>query len=108
MSVEEEAEFASLFGVTRYAKAPATEARIKAERRAAMTDKQRSRGSRKGAARSEQMHFRCTPAFKAFSDAFARHLSGKADKRISTADMIEEAVYALAKQKGYRGASDAG
>lgn len=51
MSSEEEAEFASLFAASPYGKSAKSEARMQAERRAAMTDKQRSRGGR---ARSDQ------------------------------------------------------
>lgn len=93
MSAEEEAEFASIFRPTRDASKARIESRMKAERRASLTDGQRSRGGR---ARSAQMNFRCTPAFKAFSAALAAHMNA------SLADMMEEAVMGLAKKKGFK------
>ena len=53
MSSEEEIEFASLFAASPYGKSAKSETRMKAERRAAMTEKQRSRGGR---ARGVQMN----------------------------------------------------
>ena len=96
MQAEDEIEFASLFAGSRYATKTKTATRMKAERRAAMTEKQLSRGGR---ARSVQMNFRCTPAFKALATGLANHLN------VSVADIIEEAVEALAKRKGYGGPS---
>ncbi len=98
MSSEDEIEFASLFTASPYGKSAKSEKRILAERRAVMTDKQRSRGGR---ARSIQMNYRCTPAHKALAAGLAEHM------QVSAADMYEEAVALLAKKKGYKGASDA-
>jgi hypothetical protein len=72
MSVEEEAEFASLFEASRSASKVRTKGRVEAERRAAMTDAQRSRGGR---ARSAQINFRCTPALKTLVTGLAEHMS---------------------------------
>lgn len=101
---EDEAEFASLFQASRYAAKTKTDVRVQAERRAAMTDRQRSRGGR---ARSLQMNFRCTPAFKKLAAGLTEHMAAMADKDVSLADMFEEAVALLAKKKGYTGAADA-
>lgn len=98
MSTEDEIEFASLFAASRYGQSAKNDARMKAERRAVMTDKQRSRGGR---ARSAQMNFRCTTAFKALVAGLSEHMD------ISAADMFEEAVTSLAKKKGFKGTSDA-
>ncbi|CAA2143857.1 hypothetical protein [Hyphomicrobium sp. ghe19] len=98
MTSNDEIEFASLFAATRYGQSAKSEARIQAERRAVMTDKQRSRGGR---ARSVQMNYRCTPAHKALISGLSEHMD------VSAADMFEEAVALLAKKKGYKGASDA-
>ncbi|WP_045836443.1 hypothetical protein [Hyphomicrobium sp. 99] len=94
-SIEDEAEFASLFEASRFATTTKIEKRSAAERRASATEGQRSRGGR---ARSVQMNFRCTPAFKAQSAGLAASMG------VSIADMLEEAVAALAKRKGFKGA----
>src|SRR3954447_9957990 len=104
MSTEDEIEFASLFTSSRYGTKAKTEARMQAERRATMTDKQRSRGGR---ARSVQLNFRCTPAFKALAAGLAEHMTLASGKEISVADVFKEAVPLLAKRKGYKGPPDA-
>lgn len=104
MSIEDEADFASLFQASRPASRDRTKLRVEGERRSAMTDKQRSRG---GSARSDQMNFRCTPAFKAFASGLAKHMTTAGGKPVSIADIFEEAVATLAKKKGYKGAQNA-
>ena len=104
MTSDDEIEFASLFAATRYGQSAKSEARIQAERRAAMTDKQRSRGGR---ARSTQENFRCTPAHKKLAAGLADFVSTTTGEKVSLADIYEEAVALLAKKKGYKGASDA-
>jgi hypothetical protein len=94
MASDEEIEFASLFAPARYAKETKATQRMQAERRAAQTDKQHSRDGR---ARSVQVNFRSTPAFKALAAGLAKHLD------LSVADMLEEAVKVLAKSKKYGG-----
>lgn len=98
MQGEDEIEFASMFGAKFTANA-AVEPRRKAEKRATMSDKQRARGG--GRARSVQLNIRCTPAFKALSAGLASHMD------VSVADVLEEAVEALAKKKGFTGGADA-
>ena len=71
MASDEEIEFASLFSPARYAKETKATQRMQAERRAAQTDKQHSRDGR---ARSVQVNFRSTPAFKALAAGLAKHL----------------------------------
>lgn len=95
-----EIEFASLFSAsTRFAAKTNTSARVKAERRAAMTEKQRTRGA---SGRTLQINFRGSPAFKKLASGLARHMAAKLDKNVSLADVIEKAIYALAKAEGYR------
>jgi hypothetical protein len=94
MATDEEIEFASLFSSSRYGAKAKTEKRLQAERRAAMSDKQHSRGGR---ARNVQMNFRSTQAFKEFTTGLAKHLD------VSVADVIEEAVRAYAKAKKFGG-----
>ena len=94
MASEDEIEFASIFAAAPYGKKTKTAQRMQAERRAAQTEKQHSRDGR---ARSVQMNFRATPGFKALATGLAKHLD------VSVADMIEEAVKALAKRKEYGG-----
>ncbi len=96
---EDEAEFESLFG-SRYATKTKTADRMKAERRAQLSESQRSRG---GATRSENMNYRVTPAFKALSFGLAKFMSTTSGSKVSIADMMEEAVAALAKKKGFKG-----
>lgn len=67
------------------------EERRKAERRAAMTDKQLSRGGR---ARNAQLNVRTTPQVRALAGKLAQNLD------LSLAEMIELAISELASQKG--------
>lgn len=98
---EAEVEFASLFSAsTRFATKTNTSARVKAERRAAMTEKQRTRGASGG--RTLQINFRGSPSFKKLAMGLAGHMTAKTGKSVSLADVIEKAVYALAKAEGYR------
>lgn len=72
--------------------------RQRKERRTQMTPKQRKRG----AVRTEQINFRCSPEFKALADAMKNHLGG-----ISIADVMEMALDLLADAKNYEGGKDA-
>jgi hypothetical protein len=72
----------------------ARKARIKAERRAQLSEKQRRRGGH--AVRTTQINFRCSPAFRELAGGMAKHLE------CSIADVMEEALEALARAKGYR------
>jgi hypothetical protein len=86
--------FASMFdGPPGEAQRKAREARSKAERRAQLTAKQRSRG----AVRTAQINFRCSPAFHQLATNVAKHLD------CSIADVMEEALGMLATAKGYKG-----
>lgn len=67
-----------------------TAARLKAERRAGRTPKERSRGG-KGLTRSVQINFRATTETQALLKSLADALDG------SVADVIEKAVLAMAK-----------
>lgn len=91
---DENESFAKMFLAAGYAAKPErVEHRLRAERRSTMSTGQR----RRGATRTTQINFRCTPAFKALSAGLAKHC----DK--SVADIMEEAVSFLAKAHGYRG-----
>jgi len=101
MATEDEVEFASLFNVSsRFAAKTNTEARVKAERRAAMTEKQRTRG--KSGGRTLQINFRGSPAFKKLAMGLTGHMTAKTGKNVSLADVIEQAVRELAKAQGYK------
>lgn len=69
------------------------QARAEKERRTQLTDKQRHRG----AVRTENLNFRCSPEFKAKLAGMQDHLEGKP----SYADILEDALDMLAKAKGY-------
>jgi hypothetical protein len=71
----------------------ARKARIKAERRTTLTERQRRRGGH--AVRTTQINFRCSPAFRELAAGMARHLD------CSIADVMEEALDMLASAKGY-------
>jgi hypothetical protein len=72
----------------------ARKARIKAERRTTLSERQRRRGD--NAVRSTQINFRCSPAFRELAAGVARHLE------CSIADVMEEALDMLANAKGYK------
>ncbi len=88
---DEEIEFKSQFKGRGYATGTRTEKRLKAERRAAMTDRQLSRGGR---ARNAQMNFRTTPAMKALATMLAAKLG------MGIAETIELAISELASRHG--------
>ena len=97
--------FASLFpgGRPGELQREARKARIKAERRTQLTEKQRRRGG--NAVRTTQMNFRRSPAFRELAAGVAKHLE------CSIADVMEEALEMLASAKGYtkgRGKHDGG
>jgi hypothetical protein len=71
----------------------ARKARIKAERRTQLTEKQRKRNP----VRTTQINFRCSPAFRELVAGMAKHLD------YSIADVMEEALQMLAGAKGYKG-----
>lgn len=75
------------------------EDRAKKERRAALTEKQRHPGHKR-AVRTTQMGFRCAPAFHKFTKELAAHMD------CSVSDVVEEAVYLLAKNKKFKGGID--
>jgi hypothetical protein len=71
----------------------ARKARIKAERRTTLTERQRRRGG--NAVRTTQINFRCSPAFRELAAGMARRLD------CSIADVMEQALDMLASAKGY-------
>ena len=86
--------FASLFaGPPGEQQREARKARVKAERRVQMTEKQRRRGG--NAVRTTQINFRCSPAFRELAAGMAKHLE------CSIADVMEDALDILASAKGY-------
>jgi len=80
-----ETAFTGLFGANTN-----VEARLKAERRAGLTPKQRARK----ATRTVQVNVRATPALKALLDAIADKLD------CSAADVFEKAIQDYAKSQG--------
>jgi hypothetical protein len=78
----------------------ARNARVKAERRMQLTEKQRRRGG--NAVRTTQINFRCSPAFRELAAGMAKHL------KCSIADVMEEALDVLASAKGYKQKGDGG
>ena len=75
------------------------EERAKKERRAQLTEKQRHPGHKR-AVRTTQMGFRCAPEFHQFTKQLAAHMD------CSVSDVVEEAVYLLAKNKKFKGGAD--
>ena len=55
--------------------------------------------SRRNGARTSQINFRCSPAFRELAAGMAKHL------HCSIADVMDEALEMLAKAKGYGGAT---
>jgi hypothetical protein len=93
---EEVDSFASMFDGPPGAKQRASrEARKKAEKRTQLSEKQRKRG----AVRTDQINFRCSPAFHQLAAGMAKHLD------CSIADVMDEALQMLAKARGYGGAT---
>ncbi len=96
MNNEEIDSFASMFdGPPGEKQRAARAARVKAERRTQLTEKQRKRN----AVRTSQINFRCSPAFRELAAGMAKHLD------CSIADVMDEALEMLAKAKGYGGAT---
>jgi hypothetical protein len=92
---EKVGSFASLFpGPPGEQQREARKARIKAEWRAQLTEKQRRRGG--NAVRTTQINFRCSPAFRELAAGVAKHLE------CSIADVMEGALDMLASTKGYK------
>lgn len=98
MSMSEDVDsFAAMFSEPLASRRKAREVRVQKERRTQLTDKQRTRS----AVRTEQINFRCSPAFKALVHAIKDHMG------VSVADALEEALDLLAKAKGLKGGKDA-
>ena len=99
MSEDKIDSFAAMFAGSGFAaNAERIEARATAERRQNLSDKQRSHSAK----RSAQLNFRCSPAFKAQVVALTKHMGS------SVADMMEEAVALLAREKGLSGGNECG
>lgn len=91
---EQEVEsFASMFAAGFGAKPDRIERRMKAEKRSTLTEKQR----RRGAVRTAQINYRCSPAYKALASGLAKHCDA------SIADVMEDALALLAKAKNFKG-----
>jgi len=91
---DENESFAKMFLAAGFAaRSERTQQRLRAERRSTMSTKQRHRG----ATRTAQINFRCTPDFKVLAAGLAKHCDA------SVADVMEEALALLAREKGYRG-----
>ena len=93
---EEGTSFESAFGEL-FGKRPNTEERLKAERRAGLTAKQRTQSRKKLKGRDVQVNVRATREVKGLLDALAKGLGG------SVADHFERAILAYAKANGAKG-----
>jgi hypothetical protein len=91
MADEEGTSFESAFGAL-FGTRTNTQARLKAERRAGLTPKQRDRKKIKG--RDVQVNVRATKAVKELLDTLAERLGG------SAADQFEKAIISYAKANG--------
>lgn len=94
MSDEEGTSFESAFGAI-FGSRTNTEARLKAERRAGLTAKQRERKKTKN--RAVQINVRATKEVKELLDTVTERLGG------SAADHFERAIIAYAKANGIGG-----
>ncbi len=89
--IEDIDSFAAMFaGPPGEAQREARETRARKERRTQLTEKQR----RRGAVRTAQLNFRCSPAFKQRTALMAAQLD------CSIADLMEMAIEELARAKG--------
>jgi hypothetical protein len=98
MSEEKIESFEQMMLAVPASRRKARKARIQKERRTQLTDKQRNRGG----VRNAQINFRCSPAFREFAHAMAKHLD------CSIADVMEEALEMLAKDKDYKAEGNGG
>lgn len=87
--------FASMFDGPPSSRRPKREARAQKERRTQQTAKQRHRG----AIRTEQINYRCSPQYKAKLKAMQKFLGDG----WAIADVAEAALDALAQAKGFEG-----
>lgn len=85
--------FTSMFQAGFAAEPERIEKRQRAERRSSLTPKQRKRG----ATRTTQINYRCTPAYRQLASGLAEHCD------CSIADVMEEALAMLAKAKKFAG-----
>jgi hypothetical protein len=91
---EEVDSFAAMFAGPPASRRQAREVRVQKERRTQLTEKQRGRRGE----RTAQINFRCSPEYKARLQAIQEHLGG-----VAIADIQEEALELLAKDKGFKG-----
>jgi hypothetical protein len=91
MSEDKVDSFAEMMLSVPSSRRQAREKRTQKERRAQLTERQRNRGG----VRTTQINFRCSPAFRVLARGMAKHLDA------SIADVMEEALEKLAKDKGY-------
>ncbi len=83
--------FASMFQAGFAAEPERIEKRQRAERRSSLTTKQRKRG----ATRTAQINYRCTPAYRELAAGLSKYCDA------SIADIMEEALALLAKTKKF-------
>jgi hypothetical protein len=96
MNSDEVDSFAAQFAAQPIARRQAREQRIQKEKRTQLSDKQRQRG----AVRTAQINFRCSPEFKERLQGLQEHMGGKA--KVAIADIMEEALALLATKEGYK------
>lgn len=90
--------FASMFQAGFAAEPERIEKRQRAERRSSLTSKQRKRG----AVRTTQINYRCSPAHRKLAAGLARHLSDP-ERAVSTADVMDDALIMYAKAMKFDG-----
>lgn len=88
MADDEGLDFAAAFAGA-FGSLDQTQSRLKAERRAGLTPRQRARK----AVRVVQVNFRAAPETKALAERLAAHLD------CSVADIMEQALHALAAER---------
>ena len=93
---ETDASFADVFK-RKFGTGVDTKARLKAERRAGLTPKERHRGGNRGPLRNVQMNFRGTAKTKKLVAALVDKLCEMRGDEVSQADVFEEAIEKLAK-----------
>ena len=91
MDNEQVDDFCSLFAGGYGAQQERVEKRKRLEKRSTFTDRQRKRG----AVRTAQINFRCSPEFKALAAGLAQHCNA------SVADVMERALALLANAERY-------
>jgi hypothetical protein len=90
--------FASMFQAGFAAEPERMEKRLRSEKRSTQSAKQRKRG----AVRTTQINYRCSPPHRKLAAGLAKHLSDP-ERTVSTADLMEDALIMYAKAMKFDG-----